>query len=287
MYKRYSLKSVNFSRFPACFGALKSTIENTDVGLIKKYSRMALDTDPIDYLKSISNDDLPITFIFNQSETTISIEFNSYWTVFEVRIEEMSEKEAKDIHQLIQGSLQLTKPTTKDSRGVSSLPSIMQGVWKVYDICQDIYNRLDIFVSETSEITKCFVSFRFNDHSKALAFELKEFMELVNIEFVSGLGFEPRSVSEKVIDRLNEKIDVFIVIQSSLGDSAWLNQEIGIARARNLPIIVLQEENSDTNPGILGDIEYIPFPENTISKAFVSILQAFSSPSIRHKGIIK
>jgi hypothetical protein len=79
-----------------------------------------------------------------------------------------------------------------------------------------------------------------------------------------------------VLDRLSGDLDLFIVIYSSTGDSAWLNQEIGVARARKLPILVIREEGSEADFGMLGDTEYLQFPKKSISNAFVGILQALS-----------
>ena len=159
---------------------------------------------------------------------------------------------------------------------MASIPNINDLLWKVYDKIELISKRLDEIESKSLGNIRCFVSFRFDEHSKALAFELREFMELVGVEFVSGLGYEPRSVSEKVLERLSEPLNLFIVLFSSSGDSAWLNQEVGVARAFNLSILVLKEESSNVDLGMLGDTEYLLFPKDNISKSFVGILQAFS-----------
>jgi hypothetical protein len=75
---------------------------------------------------------------------------------------------------------------------------------------------------------------------------------------------------------LQVPLDLFVVILSISGDSAWLNQEIGVARGRGIPVLVLKENGPDADLGMLGDIEYLAFPENNISSTFVGLLQALS-----------
>lgn len=186
------------------------------------------------------------------------------------------EGKAEEIHDLIEDTLSLFKPTEEDARKLASLPAINEIVWRIYDKLEELINKIVNKQETNPERLKAFVSFRFNDHGKALAFELREFLELTKVEFVSGLGFEPRSVSEKVIEKLSSPLDLFIIIQCVSGDSAWVNQEIGIAKANKIPVIVLKEEGAAETPGILGDIEYLPFSEGNISNTYVGILQAIS-----------
>jgi hypothetical protein len=138
-------------------------------------------------------------------------------------------------------------------------------------------------VSSKFDSLRCFVSFRFDEHSKALALELRNFMELAGLEFISGLGYEPRSVSEKVLDRLKGRINLFIVILASGADSAWLHQEIGVAKGRGLPVMVLREDGAGFDEGLLSDIEYASFPKGQISGVFIPVLQAIQYIQLRSK----
>jgi len=251
-------------------------VKYAKVEIRKGYEQRLEETDPTESLKDLNIEDFPIEIRFLKAESQPSIDFVILDTILLVTTNGFEDKKSNELHEIIQETFGLVEPTEEDVRGFVSLPSLNELLWKVYDKIDQISKRLDITQKELSRKMRCFVSFKFDDHSKALAFELKEFMELVGLQFVSGLGFEPRSVSEKVLDRLSEPLDVFIVILSSSGDSSWLNQEIGVARGRNLPILVLKEESSDAELGILGDTEYLLFPEHNISKAFVGILQALT-----------
>lgn len=60
-------------------------------------------------------------------------------------------------------------------------------------------------VSETTHrlpTFRCFLSHRFYPHSEAAAAKIQRFLGLLNVEVVTGLGYEPRRISEKVTDRL-------------------------------------------------------------------------------------
>jgi len=183
---------------------------------------------------------------------------------------------AEELFKIIEEYLSLEEPTEEDLRSLAGFEDNIKLLWRVYDNTAGILNQLKTIADGPKKNLRCFLSFRFDDHSKALALELREFLELIQVEVISGLGYEPRSISEKVLERLGDPLDLFIVIHSSAGDSAWLNQEIGVARGRNLPILVLREESSEADLGMIGDTEYLLFPDDNISKAFVGILQGLS-----------
>lgn len=276
MRREYSLKSLVFSKFPFCYETLSKSVKFNEVKIRKGVLMEVMKGDPLEILKDIDYKDLPIYIVFLREASVAYIEFFATDTVLNVMINGFEEKKSDELFQLVEESLCLTAPTEEDIRKEATFPRLNDLLWKIFDRVEQVAKRLDTIESRSLKKVRCFVSFRFDDHSKALAFELREFMELVGIEFVSGLGYEPRSLSAKVVERLSEPLDLFLVIFSSSGDSAWLNQEIGVARARNLPIIVLKEESSDVNPGMIGDTEYLLFPNNSISKTFVGILQALS-----------
>jgi len=71
----------------------------------------------------------------------------------------------------------------------------------------DLLNRVSAIEERLSARTdrlSCFLSYRFNAHSKPLALELTRFLELLNVQVVSGSGYEPRRVSDKVMSRLEQ-----------------------------------------------------------------------------------
>jgi hypothetical protein len=274
MEKKYSLKSLVFSKFPEVFERLCKVIKYDKIKLLRISAEVK--TDSSEYLKELNKNNLPLTIRFYKEGSVADIEFERYWKILSVSVEGFEKLKTDEIHQIIQESLCLTDPTEEDWRSQASAPDIISLLWKLYDRTETILEQFETSEGKPRKRLKCFVSFRFDDHSKALGFELREFLELIGVEFVSGLGYEPRAISEKVLDRLTGELDIFIVIHSSTGDSAWLNQEIGIAKGRKLPILILREETSETDLGMLEGAEYLLFPDNNISKAFVGILQALN-----------
>jgi hypothetical protein len=298
-YRDYSAVSVNLSRFPACFGALRSTIphESFEITLVSK-PPYGQDKPTPDDLRTLSKSKFPVMFTFKQGSTSHTVRFSYQDTVFWVGIGRREygeivdltehEPEIDKLHQLVGDSLNVSKATAEDWRGVSTLPNMNNTLWKIHDTVaslkdkqDNLSSRVDILLTnlapkqvQEQQALSAFLSFRFDDHSKALALELREMLELSDVHVVTGLGYEPRAVSDKVLERLTGPLDLFIILHSSSGDSAWLNQEIGVAKGRNLPILVLREEDTASDVGMLGDTEYITFPTNAISKSFVGILQA-------------
>ena len=270
--EEYSKESIELDRFLPCFAALEASLEH-DESKIELARVTRNDTSPKEALRTLGWKDFPVRFLFYRDQGQTTVEFRDYWTLLVVQVICADEAATAKIHLLVRQTLGAVEPTDADQRGLASLPHINDLLWKIFDTVRE----LSVHVPTASEVRpglRCFMSFRFDDHSKALALELREFLELVDVEVVSGLGFEPRSVSEKILERLAGPLDLFIVLDSVSGDSAWLDQEIGAARARDLPVLVLREEGTSAQHGILGDTEFLLFPKDNVSRAFVGVLQA-------------
>ncbi len=150
----------------------------------------------------------------------------------------------------------------------SSLPSINNKLVA-------ISKKLDMLLNSRKALKRIFVSMRFDDHSKSVAFDLNKFLSILNIEMVTGMGVEPRSISEKVVERIESNIDLFIILLTESEDSDWINQEIGFAKAKRIPILILKEHCVDKkNFGMLNDNEYISFQH--ISEAHIGILETIN-----------
>jgi len=274
MEKQYSLKSVTFTNFYECIEKLKNKISYKTIRVYQTFGHYATEKSNFDFtqLKSVkSGFDLHYTFYFSE-DTFPNIGFESFNTILKIGLNGFNEVIEEELFNTIESLLKLLPPDNEDIREISTLEQITNTLWHVYDSIEELR---EIQLKKNNETERnCFLSFRFDDHSKSLAFELKEFLDLCNINVISGLGYEPRSVSEKVLSRLTQKIDLFILINSLSGDSAWINQEIGVAKSKNIPIVVLNEERTDEKSSLLGDNEYIIFPKNIISKSFIGILQA-------------
>ena len=128
---------------------------------------------------------------------------------------------------------------------------------------------------DNNENLRCFISYRFNPKSKALVLELTRFLELLNVDVITGLGYEPRKVSEKVLSRL-ENIDFAIYLITDEGESTWIRDELAVSIGKGYNIIPLVENNAKMENGILGDWEYVPYETNHIGDTFISLIEAIN-----------
>lgn len=123
----------------------------------------------------------------------------------------------------------------------------------------------------------CFLSYRFNPRSKSYVLELTRFLGLVGVNVVTGLGYEPRKISEKVIERLREGgHSFFIYLITREGESTWTRDELAVARGSDLPLVLLVEKGGEIGKGLLADWEYIEFEVDHIGDAFIPIMEAVS-----------
>lgn len=119
----------------------------------------------------------------------------------------------------------------------------------------------------------CFLSHRFSEIGKSYAREVRQFLELVNIEVVEGSKFEPRSVSKKIQEQLDAGHDFAVLIISEDGESMWTRDEANSFWQDGRHVIVLVSEASEFEQGLQGDLEWIPFPEGHISEGFIKLLE--------------
>lgn len=282
MNRTYSGESLQINKLATCFRALIGVINPEDIWLFYPLSSSVQFHGKDRVLKKLdqieSFEGCCLSLVFQtQEKKEIRVTFIPRYKFLVVIIEGVEITLVEELFSIVENVLVLKNPTENDLRSEAELPAINELLWKVYDDLQLLKAEVAKISNELSDRkkrhTRCFVSFRFDDHSKSLAFELREFFEKIDVELLSGLGFEPRSVSEKVLARLNQPLDLFLIIFTPSGDSAWLNQEVGVAKARNLPIFILVEEGAKWDKGLLGDIEYIEFPRECISKTFTRLIE--------------
>jgi hypothetical protein len=194
------------------------------------------------------------------------IEINEVWGLIALTIFYDKEFNYEEWENNFSERLLLEKASADEvEENHSSLPSINKKIVK-------IDRKLNEILESQKKIKKIFVSMRFDDHSKSVAFDLNKFFALLNLEMITGMGVEPRSITEKVEDRIENSIDLFIILLTKSGSSDWINQEIGFAKAKKLPILILKEYKANTtNPGMLRDNEYIEFRK--ISEVYIGILE--------------
>jgi hypothetical protein len=123
---------------------------------------------------------------------------------------------------------------------------------------------------------RAFLSYRFgNQENEAAAGVVQRFLELENVEVLTGRSYEPRPVHEKVADRL-AGLDVVVLIVGVDGESAWGRDEISTARATGAAVIPIVTEGSKFEAGLFGDLEYITVPPTHIGDAMLPLLEALT-----------
>lgn len=120
-----------------------------------------------------------------------------------------------------------------------------------------------------------FIAHRFDDLGEQLADRLARFLSLIGFDVKTGRGFSPKPVSEKVKERLDGQSIIFVIVTPG-DDATWLTQESVLSHSRDKPLFVLRDANTDFKPGLLGDLEYIPFSAPRIEATFIAILEGLN-----------
>lgn len=121
-------------------------------------------------------------------------------------------------------------------------------------------------------IRTAFVAHGFDKKGEDYARKVADFLRLVGIEPITGQPFEPNNVSDKVRRRIDDNAS-FFAIGTPQDDQTWIIQETTYAESRDKYPFLLIESGTTLKQGLLGDREYIAFPEGHISESFISILQ--------------
>lgn len=121
---------------------------------------------------------------------------------------------------------------------------------------------------------RCFLSYRFIESNEIVALKIQQFLTLLNVEVLSGATYEPRQVSEKVLSRLREPLDLIVLLITSNGESMWTRDEIGTAIHRGIALVPLVEKGAKFEPGLFADVEYVEFAAGHVGDAFLKLLQA-------------
>jgi hypothetical protein len=116
-----------------------------------------------------------------------------------------------------------------------------------------------------------FIAHSFDEVGNVYASRLAKLFDLLGFEVLSGQGFSPKGVSQKVKERLRVA-KIIVAVFSEKDDFTWLWQEASL-ESREKPLFVLLEEGLQWKAGIHGDIEYIKFPQGNIDTSFVEILE--------------
>lgn len=122
---------------------------------------------------------------------------------------------------------------------------------------------------------RCFISHRFNPKSKIIVLELTRFLELLGVEVITGIEYEPRSVSEKILARLEDS-DFTIYLITNEGESTWIRDEMSVSIGKGYLIIPLVENGAEFDKGILGDWQFVPYETDHIGDTFISLIEAIN-----------
>lgn len=118
-----------------------------------------------------------------------------------------------------------------------------------------------------------FVAHRFDSSGDAASESLCAFLRQAGYSVLDGQGYEARDIPEKVAERISSQ-DVFILLATP-GESAWILSEAAYAKGHGKYIVILVEDGTVLNKGIIGgDFEHISFPPGIVEKAFTHLLYA-------------
>ena len=140
---------------------------------------------------------------------------------------------------------------------------------------EDLSHRLDILEQASSQARRlrCFLSYRFDDPLRERAAgQVERFLSLLDVEVVTGRGYEPRAIRDKLDERL-QGLDFLVLLVASEGESFFTRDEITTARARGVFVIPIVLEGQDFFAGLFGDQEYIRYSEAHIGDAFLKLLE--------------
>lgn len=120
---------------------------------------------------------------------------------------------------------------------------------------------------------KIWIGYPFNKQGEDYKGDLEEFFSLFDFKVITGKKYSGESVKDKVRRRIKSQ-DLVVQIWSKKEDDdyTWIRDEGVGASFLEKPLIILKEEGLEINTGILGDIEYITFPEGHISEAFIQLI---------------
>ena len=130
-------------------------------------------------------------------------------------------------------------------------------------------------VARLSEEKKdvCFLSFRFTEEAKKYGAEVKQFLELQELEVLTGERFQPTSLKRKIEPMLNES-EFGVAVLGKDEQTAWTRDEVRLLADNDKTVIFLVEEGVTFEQALFGgDLEFIPFPPGHISEGFIKLLE--------------
>jgi hypothetical protein len=133
---------------------------------------------------------------------------------------------------------------------------------------------LERIVLGPNRTLRCFLSYRFTPENEDPARKLKDFLTLLGIDVVTGTTYEPRPVSQKVMERLKDDLDFVVLLIGHDGESLWTRDEIASAKHKMIPLVPIVENGVSFSPGLFGDLEYVTYAKDHIGDSFFKVLEA-------------
>ena len=117
-----------------------------------------------------------------------------------------------------------------------------------------------------------FIAHRFDDVGDEVSNRLARFLELIGFRVVTGRGYSPQPISDKVKARIEQQALTFVIFTPG-DDQTWLVQESILAEFKEKPLIIVRDERVESKSGLLADREYISFEAPRIETAFIPIVE--------------
>src|SRR5687767_2742023 len=127
-----------------------------------------------------------------QSSVAVEITGKSDHTEIELRVDDPNTLRSVWDHLVTNLSLEETEEApTSTSKALAAIIAMLENRLKVLEAAA---NRADHL--------RCFLSYRFTPASEAIALNIQRFLTLLDVEVTTGAAYEPRRISDKVLDKL-------------------------------------------------------------------------------------
>jgi hypothetical protein len=163
-----------------------------------------------------------------------------------------------EVEKHLQLSIHVPKPGAEEEEGYED----------EWDAIDDLRRRVDALEKTDHKLT-LFLSYRFDAKGRAYASEVRDLLEILEVNVITGDAFEPRIIQDKVRSHL-EGLDAVVVILTKGKSSAWVRDELNRSDAAVIPLV---EQGARFEKGLFGDIEYIPFAPGHIGDAFKKLVE--------------
>ncbi len=125
-----------------------------------------------------------------------------------------------------------------------------------------------------------FIAHRFDQAGDVAAGKIARFLSLLGFDCLTGRGYEPRSVAEKVKSRIMAQ-EIIVVVLTPGEENTWLIQESLLSSSAGKPLLLIRDTIADFKPGLLADHEFIPICAGCVEQAFIPLLEGLRNVGYR------